>query len=346
MEELHSLMPDIRFEIFTLVPEWFFSSSISFQFGYHPELTDIGLIQKTPLIEDIEETINHLDGFIPFRTDTIKRLADTITHLDCCAIISDISPLGISIARMLGIPSILIENFTWDWIYEGYPEYTDRFGRHIDYLKEVYAAADYHIQTEPICNPINADLKTPPVSRRIRRQPDEVRGILNIPDGARIVMLTISGANMDGYNFLNEIQGLNDLFFVIPCVTPESRRNGNLIFLSQDSGILHHDLVNAVDVIIGKLGYSTVAEVYHAGVPFGYIKRERFRESERLEWFCKSEMMCHAIGEDEFTDGRWIPIISGLLGMERVKKTCPNGAGMIAGFILNTLKGVKGWANR
>lgn len=338
MEEIHRLKPDTRFEIFTLVPEWFFNTSLSLPFGYHPELTDIGLIQKTPFIEDMDGTVNRLNTFLPFKSITLKRLINTVIHLGCEMIICDISPLGIAVAKEMGIPSILIENFTWDWIYEGYHEHINRLKRHIDYLKEIYNSADYHIQTEPICKPLSVDLKTPPVSRRIRRQPDEIKDILNIPSDARMVMITISGVTNDSRLYLNGIKDFEDVFFVIQGIST-ARRDSNLISLSQDSDIFHPDLVNASDVTIGKLGYSTVAEVYHAGVPFGYIRRKRFRESARLEEFCKDEMGCSPISEEEFTDGRWLSVMLYLFKIDRVKQTRPNGAGIIADFILNIMKG-------
>ena len=49
MEAVHELNPSIRFEIFTKVPSWFFDDSSSGNFGYHSLLTDIGLVQRTPL---------------------------------------------------------------------------------------------------------------------------------------------------------------------------------------------------------------------------------------------------------------------------------------------------------
>lgn len=336
MEEIHRLMPETRFEIFTLVPEWFFKTSLSCPFGYHPILTDIGLVQKTPLIEDMEETINRLDDFLPFKLDRIKRLSKTITRLGCNLIICDISTLGIAVSKEAGIPSILIENFTWDWIYENYESHQKRVEKHICYLRELYGSADYHIQTEPICNHLASDLKTAPVSRRIRTQPEKVKRILNIPEGEKMVMLTISG-NSEGYNFLKGLKDFSDTFFIIPNNVSRIQTQDNLIFLPQDSNIFHPDLVNASDVTIGKLGYSTVAEVYYAGVPLGYVTRKTFRESGRLEEFCREEMECNAIGEGEFTNGKWLLIISELLRKPRIVRRQENGAVRIAEFIFGSV---------
>ncbi|NMD31132.1 MAG: hypothetical protein GYA80_05395, partial [Chloroflexi bacterium] len=63
---LHEKRPDIRVEIFTGAPRWFFQASLAFPFGYHPTVSDIGLVQNAPLTEDLPATVERLGQFIPF----------------------------------------------------------------------------------------------------------------------------------------------------------------------------------------------------------------------------------------------------------------------------------------
>ncbi len=156
--------PRIHFEIFTLVPRWFFAESLTASFTYHQLLTDIGLAQESSLKEDVPQTLKRLRGFLPFDSALISALAQRIAK--CDLVVCDIAPLGIAVARQAGVPAVLIENFTWDWIYAGYHD--ARFTPHIDYLRGVFRSADYHIQTEPVCARWRADLTTPPVSRAPR----------------------------------------------------------------------------------------------------------------------------------------------------------------------------------
>ncbi len=120
MEALHGLDPEKEFEIFTEVPEWFFRHSLSGAFTYHPLLTDIGLVQETSLKADLSETMTRLDAFLPFPEQKISELAQIVLERQCRLLLCDISPMGILVAKHAGIPSVLIENFTWDWIYEEY----------------------------------------------------------------------------------------------------------------------------------------------------------------------------------------------------------------------------------
>ena len=51
------------------------------------------------------------------------------------------------------------------------------------------------------------------------------------------------------------------------------------------SAFYHPDLVNASDAVVGKLGYSTVAEAALAGVSYAYVPRNQFRETESFGKF-------------------------------------------------------------
>jgi hypothetical protein len=126
--------------------------------------------------------------------------------------------------------------------------------------------------------------------------------------------------------------------FIIPGAGNSVDIQDNLILLPENSEFFHPDLINASDAVIGKVGYSTIAEVYHAGIPFGYSARANYRESEPLVNFIENKMHGFAISPSEFDNGDWIHRIADLLALPRVQRDTPNGAGQIAGFIANLLK--------
>ncbi len=102
IEALVHRRPFLRFHIFTTVPEWFFAESIPGCFEYHPCHADIGLVQLSPLEEDIEATARELAA-APWRdSKEIEKLARHLVQLDCALVFADISPLGLSVARRAG----------------------------------------------------------------------------------------------------------------------------------------------------------------------------------------------------------------------------------------------------
>jgi UDP-N-acetylglucosamine:LPS N-acetylglucosamine transferase len=97
-------------------------------------------------------------------------------------------------------------------------------------------------------------------------------------------------------------------------------------------------LVNASDAVIGKLGYSTLAEVYHAGVPFGYIPRSGFRESKTMAGYVEKNMPSVAIEEADFYNSSWLSQLPELLALEKAERIGPNGSEEIGTYISQLLQ--------
>ena len=60
MAAVHQVAPAVRFEIFTTAPHWFFDDCLAGPFACHLLETDVGLIQKSPLEENLPATIKAL----------------------------------------------------------------------------------------------------------------------------------------------------------------------------------------------------------------------------------------------------------------------------------------------
>lgn len=336
MSALRARMPALHFDIFTQVPRWFFEESLGEGFDYHRMLTDIGLVQHTTLEENIPETIRRLDAFLPFDEGLVCDVAETLRRRGCVAVCCDIAPLGIAVGRAAGIPSVLVENFTWDWIYEGYVSEYAGLQPHIDYLHEQFAAADYHLQAEPVCAPGDVSLRVPPVSRHPRTPAATVRAALDVPQQAPMVLITMGGVAW-AYTFFDRLAEYEEVYFVVPGVNKSTTAPSNVRLLAADSDFYHPDVTNASDAVIGKAGYSTVAEVYRAGVPYGYVLRPQFREAGVIESFIRAQMHAVAIDPERFSDGGWLRQLPALLDLPRVRRHEQNGADQIAAFILDML---------
>ena len=337
MAALAELDAGTRFEIFTQVPAWFFHDSLpGCEFGYHPLWTDVGMVQKTTLVEDVPATVRRLGEFLPFDPSLLQQLAGQLSELACQLVVCDIAPLGIAAAGQAGIPSLLVENFTWDWIYQAYAGEDARLEVFAGYLAQVFDSAGYLAQAEPVCRPRPARLTASPASRKPRTPPHLVRQRLGIPPDARVVLMTMGGIPWQ-YTGLEGLGDQSSVYFVVPGAADVPAVSGsqpaNLVLLPRHSEFFHPDLVHASDAVIGKAGYSTLAEVYWAGVPFGYIARPRFPESQALVAYIRQLMPGLAVDAAQFEDGSWLSRLAELLAMPPVARTGPNGAAQIAGFI-------------
>jgi UDP:flavonoid glycosyltransferase YjiC (YdhE family) len=348
MAAVSRIAPWVHFDIYTSIPCWLFEESFmatdfgkykttDVTFSYHDCLTDIGLVQNSPFEEDLPETIKHLEAFLPFDAKMIADLTKTVSTNSTHLILCDISPLGIAVAREAGIPSVLIENFTWDWIYEGYNVHRPLLVGHISYLREIFNTADFHIQTQPTCqNSELVDLITLPVSRHPQSTPDKTRSELGIPKSSKMVLITMGGVQ-EQFTSQDPLKTIEDVVFVIPGASQSVLRRGQVILLPHHSHFYHPDLIHASDLVIGKVGYSTIAEIYHAGVPFGYISRSKFREAEPLAAYIRENIPGKEISISDFKIGKWVDEIPELLDLNHIQRPLRNGAEEIAEWIMNVM---------
>jgi hypothetical protein len=337
MAALHHLDPYIRFEIYTLIPEWFFAESLTGCYHYHSLKTDIGLIQKSPLSEDAEATLYALDQFLPFPQDLIKQVAQNLTENRCLYAICDISPLGILAGKTAGLATVLIENFTWDWIYENYLQDYPGFSKHISYLRRIFQTPDVHILAQPFCqsNP-HADLIARPISRPRTNAPKAVRAALGISEEEKMILITMGGIP-ESFQSVEHLHEIENVVFIIPGGNEKFSRSNNLILLPHHSDFYHPNLINSCDAAIGKAGYSTIAELYNSGIPFGYFSRDSFRESAFLTTFINANMPGIELNSKQITDPEWLAQIPELLSLPHAHRDQPNGAVQVAEYLLQNL---------
>ena len=336
IEALGSRRLELRFEIFTTVPPWFFAQSLTVPHAVHPEEVDVGLVQRTPLEADLDATISRLDELMAATGPTVDRLATWFRRLGCRLAVSDIAPLGIAAAHRAGLPAVLVENFTWDWIYRPLGCACPRLEEHGRALRRLFATADLRVQTRPVCERIQGAVEVPPISRQARLDGATVRRRLRVDAESPLALVSMGGIAWQPGE-LGALRRLDRCRAVVVGVGTEPTADGSLVTLPFDSPFYHPDLVAAADLVVAKLGYSTVAEAYHAGVDLAYVARPSFPESAVLAQFVRAEMEGWEISAEEVVAGRWAEEMrkspSGRArGRERV-----NGADQAASRILELL---------
>lgn len=332
IQAAQAVWPDLHFHLFTTVPEWFFQNSLASNWSYHSAICDIGLVQKSALHEDVDATLVELKRFLPFSENTVQHLVNELRVLACQFVICDIAPLGLSVAAEADLPSVLIENFTWDWIYSGYPERKDEFQPWVEYLAGVFKLATYHIKTHPYCGDGVADLITLPVSRKPRLNRALIRDTLHITPTQKTVLVSLGGipdrlavAGLEAFN--------SDTVFIVPGGSESEQWRGNLLLLPHRHPYFHPDLVAGCDSVVGKVGYSTISEIYWAGMPFAYISRPAFRESLPLVEYIRQNISGFELTPVEFESYGWLQRIDQLLELPTVNRTGENGADQIVNFL-------------
>jgi hypothetical protein len=334
LAELQALVPALRFEVFTQTPYWFLAENLDpVCFTHHDVNVDVGLVQKNPFQHDLSATLDLLKDFLPLSKSTIEPLVDTVRQRNCRAILCDISALGIAVANAIGVPSILLENFTWDWIYEEYLDEMPAFSDSIECIRSMSAEANLHLQTEPVCNRIAGAHSIPPISRRFRVSREATRASLDVLPDEHLVLLTTGGIR-GSYDMVDRLRERSDVRFLLSGSSGTLRREANLIHLPHRSGHHYPDLVRASDAVVGKAGYGTVAEVRASGIPFARVLRDNFRESPVLGAYLDKHIPGFTLSDTQFNGGSWVGRLDELLFRPRKDNGIGNGGALAAAHIV------------
>lgn len=336
MNELNKL-GKYQFVIFSEVPIWFFQETLKFLFDYKIYKTDVGLIQNDPFNEDLKETIKALEKIFPVASDELLELSKILFKLKIDLVICDISPIGILAANSASIPSLLIENFTWDWIYKPYQEQFPEFTRFSNYLQEIFNKSSFHLQTEPICNRRKKYPLINPIFREPTKKRTQVRNELGVGQNELLVLITMGGIPFiipDSLSFT----GYKNLKIVIPGANVKNETVfENILFLPHHHHYFHPNLVHASDIVIGKIGYSTIAETFSADLPFLFISRKGFRESFYLEEFVKKRMIGKEIKHNFLDNDDWLSVAMEIYQRSKEKSQIINGAKEASNFIMSII---------
>lgn len=330
LETLRLTIPDLHIHLITTVPQSLFKST-SLDYSYHPLHVDVGIFQKDAFTFDFPGTVEALKRFIPFQKSEIERLKKICRSSDL--ILSDISVLGLTVAKKCSIPAVLIENFTWDWIYTHLNQ-APELQEFVPVFQELYAQTDFRIQTEPLCLKQPCDIRCHPISRKPKSDPDDLRQTLN-SEGRKIVLITMGGISTD-LPFMRLLSGYKDYYFILAGQKQYKRTGNNICALPYNTSLYHPDLINVADLVICKSGYSTIAECCQTSASVACVRRAGFPESAALEQFVRKKLAGVIYEQQQFVNGQWLTDLPQLVK----RRTTPypvNGAEEAAGFITSLL---------
>ncbi len=335
MNAIYRIDTQTTFEIFTTVPEWFLADSLFCKWHLNKIETDVGLVQNSPFFIDHVSSIEAINAFYPLSDERISKIVERLTKNRNIATICDISPLGILAAKEANIPSFLIENFTWDWIYQQLGRGNQAYRNIASTLEIYYKQADYHIHLLPGCpttSVVHASFG--PIARTQVADISSTRKKLGVQSNKPYVYISLGGIESDFH--ISEDLIFNDFFIVCLTNTKNPIFGKHVLQLPHHSGFYTQDLLAASSLVVGKPGYSTVAELVIAGLPFFYIPRPDFPECQYLEKFVQENVAYRILNQDEFSSGEWVKHVPDYLGIKQ-EKPPDNETFQVAKYILDRI---------
>jgi L-arabinokinase len=265
-----------------------------------------------------------------------RRVADDVAMVsphDVRLVVGDIPPIAMSVASALGVPSVGIGNFTWDWIYETHPGFAEGAPGAIDTIRTAYRGATLALQL-----PFGAGFdvfpsvrRVPLVARRPTKSRAAARAHFGLPATGRVALLSFGGYGMPALE-----PGLCDVddWTIVTTDRTGARMSDGTIVLPESMfarGMRYEDLVAAVDVVITKPGYGIIAECISSGTAMLYTSRGAFREYDLLVSEMPRFLRCRFIHQDDLFAGRWREALEHVLAQpDPVETMAVNGAETVA----------------
>jgi hypothetical protein len=199
---LGAASPSTRIVVRTSAPAWLFTRTARTLFEFIQGACDTGVVQLDSLRLDERATIQSATDFYRTLPQRAEEEAVLLRTYDAAFVISDAPPLGCSAAAAAGIPSVVVSNFTWDWIYEYYPEHLVDAPQLLPVIRDAYrrAGAAWRLPMHGGFGPFDQILDVPFVARHARHDRAEVRKVLGLPAETMLVLSSFGGYGVNDFD--------------------------------------------------------------------------------------------------------------------------------------------------
>jgi L-arabinokinase len=323
--------PGVRVFIRSAAARWLLERTIRVPFELDDRPCDTGVVQIDSLHLDAGATIAQAAEFYATFDRRATEEAALLRSRDVGLVIVDAAPLGCQAAARAEIPSVVVSNFTWDWIYAGYAEQLSLGPEVIPTIQRAYghALAGWRLPMHGGFDAVPRIIDVPFVARHARHGREETRRRLELPAEAMLVLPTFGGYGAQGVDYAQLDFG--------PGWQVLANFDDARIY---DSGLRYEDLVGAVDVVFTKPGYGIISECIANDTPLVYTSRGRFAEYDVLVREMPRYLRGAFLSQDDLLAGRWRAAaeaaVSAAAPPERPRS---DGAAVVADMMAACLRG-------
>lgn len=348
IEVIHAILdarPDTEIVVKTSAPRRLFDRTLSGRCELVELRCDAEMVQIDSLNVDTNESIRQAVEFQKQLPAVAATEAAYLRRTGAHVVVGDIPPLAFAAAKLAGVPSIAIGNFTWDWIYERYrTESALALARDIRRINESATIALRLPMAAGFEGLESITRDIPFVARHSRRTQDDVRKSLGLPprvQGKPLVLMSFGGYGVAGLDTraLADLTNYTIATTDIPAGENAIKPAPGLLHISEqqiyDNGLRYEDLVRGADVVVTKPGYGIISEAIANGAALLYTSRGDFAEYDVLVKEMPRHLRVEFIEQKQLLHGDWSAALDRLLSKPPPPETPPsNGADIAAGEIL------------
>jgi len=306
-----------------------------------PGACDTGIIQATSITHDDPATVRAALDFYGDYDARIDEECRRLTGERVSVVVGDIPPLAFAVAERLGVPSVALGNFTWDWIYETHPGFLPDGGEALRRVRDSYRRATLALEL-PFSGGFDVFPRVQPVpliARRATHGRAATRAFFGLPPEGRVALLSFGGYGLPDL----DLAGLDcrDSWTIVTSdrvsfggATPPAHVRAIVEREFLTSAFRYEDLVAASDVVVTKPGFGITAECISTGTAMLYTSRGIFREYEVLVSALPRYVRARFIGQSQLFAGRWLEALDALVAQTAPPERMPlDGAEKVAAVI-------------
>jgi L-arabinokinase len=330
-------LPGVSVFLRTSAARWLLDRTISPPFTVDSEPCDVGVFQIDSLRLDARATIDVARQFYRTLDERAAIEAAKLRAHEVALVISDAPPLASAAAAAADVPSVVVSNFTWDWIYEEYGEYLPSAPRLIPTIQNAYrrASAAWRLPMHGGFDTFQNVADVPFVARHARHGREETRARLGLPTmHPRLALVSFGGFGVSDLE-LSLLDCLESWDVVVTGRSAPGPLPRGVQFVNEEDiynrGLRYEDLVHAVDAVVTKPGYGIISECIANDTPIVYTSRGRFREYDVLVREMPRYLKSAYLDQTDLRAGRWRAALDSAVGAPAPPEDPPtNGADLIA----------------
>ncbi|MFA7056879.1 MAG: hypothetical protein WC155_04855 [Candidatus Cloacimonadales bacterium] len=244
--------------------------------------TDTGMLQSSWKTPDVDATFTKLKEFWNKKDEIIEVEKEFLSTNGIDFVIVDIPPLPIVAAKELNLPVLAITNFDWYFNYnEVVSNKTDETIKQI--IAEIYAIYQKCDKSYilPFSNfksveSLPNQIKCGNLAKLTKPNKEKICKEFKLDKSKKLVLITFGGITSD-ITYFASLTANKEYIFLTNSPIGEA---DNVVLLPRDYN--YSLLIASCDVVITKVGYSTLAETCGAGTYLCYASRDNFPEDEPL----------------------------------------------------------------
>ena len=329
LNQLYQSRPTCRFLVRCSLPAVELRARLHFDFELESEPVDLGVIQKSAIEEDQEESITQMRAWTADLDARIDREITLLKAFKPDLVLSDISPLAFPAARALAVPGIGLATLDWHTIYSHWLDANDPV---IQALKRAYEVCDLLLSP-----PMAMDMPVFPLRQSIpliAAYPDWVDFVAR---EGRCALVIFGGSSQPPYD-LSALGKMSDWLFLIPGAPEHAPDNVHSISFSNSLKAV--DLMPHVDAVVCKPGYGILAECWRTGRPIVWVERPDFPEYPMLKRWLDEVFPSQGMSRSDFQSGNWLAMLEGAVASTReFPELDRDGAEVASDTIISLLEG-------